>query len=173
VRNWVLNWPMSLTPDTACDQDPGEALALSVAETIACLQAEKMALQESLAAAQEAIAPLTARVAERERPPGLNRRNSGKPPSCEGLKKPPRTTRLREPAGKKPGGQPGHQGETRCQGAALDVPRDHDPSPCASCGLDLPPDPATAYRARPVCDLPEPRPRVVTEPRAPVWWALR
>lgn len=157
---------MSLTPDTACDQDPGETLALSVAETIARLQAEKVALQESLAASQEAIATLTARVAELERQLGLNSRNSGKPPSSDGLKKPPRTTSLREPSGKKPGGQPGHKGETLCQVAEPDVTLDHYPSHCASCGSDLPPDPATEYSARQVFDLPEPQPLVVTEHRA-------
>jgi transposase len=121
VRNWVLNWHMSLTPDMACDQDPGEALALSVAETIARLQAEKVALQESLAASQEAIATLTARVASWSANWGSTA-GTAKPPSSDGLKKPPRTTSLREPSGKKPGGQPGHKGETLYQVAERTSP---------------------------------------------------
>ena len=43
---------------------------------------------------------LTARLAELERRLGLNSRNSGKPPSSDGLKKPPRVGSLREPTGR-------------------------------------------------------------------------
>ena len=59
------------------------------------------------------IAALKARIAELERRLGLNSSNSGKPPSSDGLKKPPRVTSLREPSDKPPGGQKGHKGETR------------------------------------------------------------
>ena len=49
----------------------------------------------ALVAAQAAeIAALKARIAELERRLGLNSSNSGKPPSSDGLRKPPRVRRL-------------------------------------------------------------------------------
>jgi transposase len=53
-----------------------------------------------------------ARIAELERRFGLNSSNSGKPPSSDGLRKPPRVSSLRERTGKRSGGQKGHPGET-------------------------------------------------------------
>ena len=60
-------------------------------------------------AQRKEIAALTARVAELERRLGLNSSNSGKPPSSDGLNKPPRAVSLREKTGKKSGGQKGHK----------------------------------------------------------------
>ena len=107
-----------------------------------------------------------ARIAELERRLGLNSSNSGKPPSSDGLKKPPRVSSLREPSGKKTGGQKGHPGETLCRVEKPDVTMDHYPETCAACGEPLTAAMATGHLARQVFDLPEPRPLIVTEHRA-------
>src|SRR5271169_1325909 len=120
----------------------------------------------ALIAAQAAeIAALKAHIAELERRLGLNSSNSGKPPSSDGLKKPRRVSSLREPSGKKTGGQKGHPGETRCQVANPDTTIDHYPPACAGCGKPLAAATATGHVARQVFDLPEPT-LIVTEHRA-------
>jgi transposase len=111
-------------------------------------------------------AALKARIAELERRLGLNSGNSGKPPSSDGLKKPPRTRSSREPSGKKPGGQKGHKGETLRQVAEPDNIVDHFPPACTACGAAVTLAMSSGHSARQVFDLPEPRPLVVTEHRA-------
>jgi transposase len=124
-----------------------------------------------LVLAQEArhvaeMAGLRERTAELERRLGLNSGNSGKPPSSDGLKKPPRVGNLRQPSGKQTGGQPGHPGETLRRTEAPDTTVDHYPQACATCGTALTQAMATDHVARQVFDLPEPRPLMVTEHRA-------
>ena len=86
--------------------DPATLEHLSPHDLIALLLA-----QEARHAAE--MAAMQARIAELERRLSLNSSNSGKPPSSDGLKKPVRVSSLREPSGKKPGGQKGHPGR-RC-----------------------------------------------------------
>jgi transposase len=108
---------------------------------------------------------LQARVAELERRLGLNSSNSGKPPSSDGLKKPSRVGSLRQPSGRKTGGQKGHPGETLRRSATPDATIDHYPRTCSACGAGLTAVMATDHVARQVFDLPEPRPLIVTEHR--------
>ena len=91
------------------------------------------------------VLSLAARLDELERRLGLNSTNSGKPPSSDGLSKPPagkqkrrRTGSLREKSGRKPGGQKGHEGETLRQVAEPDAITDHYPETCPNCrfGID-------------------------------------
>ena len=143
--------------------DPAALNQLSKDELIALTQAQ---------AAE--IAALKARLDELERRLGLNSSNSGKPPSSDGLKKPPRWTRSsRERSGKKPGGQKGHKGETLRQVAEPDAVIDHFPSSCAACSEDLTPAMSTGFSARQVFDLPDPPPPLVTEHRAHVCTCAR
>src|SRR5213080_4137079 len=65
-----------------------------------------------IAALRAENAALLGRLAELERRLGLNSSNSGKPPSSDGLKKSARVSSLREPSGRKTGGQSGHPGKT-------------------------------------------------------------
>lgn len=107
-----------------------------------------------------------ARIAELERQLALNSRNSSKPPSSDGLKKPARVRSLRKRSGRKSGGQPGHPGETLRQSGTPDATIDHYPEDCEACGAALTAAMATDHVARQVFDLPEPQPLVVTEHRA-------
>ena len=137
----------------------GDEAAASSEAVIAALRAENAELRCE-------ITMLMGRLAELERQIGLNSSNSGKPPSSDGLKKPARVSSLREPSGKKTGGQPGHRGETLCRTETPDVTIDHYPQTCTACGAALTAAMATGHVARQVFDLPEPPPLIVTEHRA-------
>jgi transposase len=134
--------------------------------SIGALQAltEHLIAQNALLVGEKDV--LLAGVAELERRLGLNNSNSGKPPSSDGLKKPPRVSSLREPSGKKSGGQKGHPGETLCRVEQPDATIDHYPQACTGCGEALTATTATGHVARQVFDLPEPRPLIITEHRA-------
>jgi transposase len=148
---------MAPADDTPCgDSAPA---ATNSAALIAALQAENERLR-----AENAV--LTARLADLERRLGLTSRNSGKPPSSDGLKKPPRVRSLREPTGKQTGGQPGHPGKTLRRTETPDATINHYPIACAACGEALSEAMATDHVARQVFDLPDPKPLVVTEHRA-------
>jgi transposase len=127
-------------------------------ERFAALEAENAAQTKRIAEQQE-------RIAELERRLGLNSSNSGKPPSSDGLKKPARVKSLREPSGKKAGGQKGHPGETLRQVENPDVIVDHYPGACRKCDHAITADSGIGYQSRQVFDVPEPK-VVVTEHRA-------
>ena len=119
---------------------------------VAALMAENRALKE--------------RVAELEWRLGRDSSNSGKPPSSDGLKREARVRSLREPSGKKSGGQEGHEGKTLRQVDNPDEVIDYYPEVCANCGTALDAAAATDYQKRQVFDLPKPQPIKVTEHRA-------
>jgi transposase len=96
---------------------------------------------------------------------GKNSTNSSVPPSKNGFAKP---KSLRTPSGKKPGGQPGHEGSTLIVSEAPDVIVEHKVCICDHCSANIPSD-ATPIRhiPRQVVDI-EIR-RVITEHRADVY----
>ncbi len=125
-------------------------------------QAERMQLTQQLEAAQE-------EGQQSRRSLGLNSSNSGKPPSSDGLAKPPasqRTRSQRRRSGRRSGGQKGHRGTTLHQTDNPDRIQEHFPQACGRCGKALRrADVDGEAKRRQVFDLPEPKPEV-TEHRA-------
>src|ERR1700733_3213522 len=130
-----MAWPEGIP----CRDDG--ASAVSGDAVIEALRAENALLRGENAA-------LMGRLAELERRLGLNSSNSGKPPSSDGLKKPPRVSSLRESSGKKSGGQKGHPGETLRRVETPDATIHHYPQTCSACGEPLTAAMATDHVAR-------------------------
>lgn len=107
-------------------------------------------LEARLAEQEKRITELEARLAQ-------NSRNSSKPPSSDGYAKPaPKKRSLRQPSGRKQGGQKGHEGARLEPVAYPDERIEHRPERCGGCGSDL----RDAERlegggSRQVFDLPE------------------
>jgi transposase len=120
-----------------------------LAALVVSLRGELAQARAELAQARERIAELEARL--RQTP-----RNSSRPPSSEGLDKPPpRPRSLRKKSGRKPGGQDGHEGTTLSQVARPDREVWHEPGCCGRCGAGLAGRPVTGVERRQVFDLPE------------------
>jgi transposase len=100
------------------------------------------------------IEALRAEVLDLKRRLAQNSRNSSRPPSSDGLSKPPPKS-LRRPSGRKPGGQQGHQGGHLAKVGIPDEIVDHVPPVCAGCQADLSDGQAVGHLARQVFDLPE------------------
>src|SRR5436309_9602014 len=93
------------------------------------LGGEKQRLQEQVEELSIQVHELLGRVAK-------DSSNSSKPPSTDGYAK--KTRSLRQPTGKKPGGQAGHPGSTRSLVAAPDEVIMVRPEKCAHCQASLP-----------------------------------
>jgi transposase len=133
----------------------------AICELFAHLEAKLEAQSVAFAAH---TAKLEARIAELEKRLNQNSSNSSKPPSSDGLKRKTQSLRSNE-NGRKPGGQPGHPGQTLLQSQAPDIIIHLPLDRCPECGVDLSAEPLVSEEKRQVFDLP-PIQLQVTEHRA-------
>lgn len=112
-------------------------------------------LLEENAALKQIIEMLTAKIAELEKRLNKNSKNSSKPPSSDGLSKPPRTTSLRESGKRKSGGQFGHPGETLRQVSNPNEIKTHSLLECPSCQISLSDIDTKHHIKRQVFDIPK------------------
>src|SRR5881275_1930772 len=111
------------------------------------------ALVAELLPLKEQLAQANARIKELEDSVSKDSRTSSKPPSSDGLGRPPRSSR--RPSGKRPGGQAGHAGHTLVMGEQPDEVVRYRPQVCRQCGEDLSTVLGSVAERRQVLDLPE------------------
>ena len=137
---------------------------LAVIEKQAGAVAEFSRFTERTAFLEEENEELRKRIKELEGRLGMNSRNSHRPPSSDGLSRPPVSRRK---GGRPKGGPKGHKGHTL---QMVDDPHhvvDHTAPKCSACGHELTDVEATACERRQVFDLP-PSQVEVTEHRSHV-----
>ncbi len=125
----------------------------------AALRAENAALRAEAQVLRERVKALEERLAR-------NSRNSGKPPSSDGLAK-PKPKSLRPKSLRPTGGQPGHPGHTLRKVDKPDKIVSHRVEHCSGCGRSLAGRAPDRIECRQVHDLPEPR-LEVTEHQAEI-----
>ena len=118
----------------------------------AALHAQLHVQAAQITAQEQVIGTLSARVKELDDQRTTNSRNSSKPPSSDGYARRPRS--LRQPSGKKPGGQPGQVGSALHMVDQPDQIVVHSLAVCGQCQHSLADVPARRYERRQVVDLP-------------------
>ena len=130
-------------------------------------QAQLITMLETLNAEQDKmIKVLEARIEVLENNQKKDSSNSSKPPSSD-IGKLQRTQSLRTKSGKKPGGQPGHSGETLSFTATPNEVVIHAVKQCGCCGKSLSGSTVVDYERRQVFDIP-PIEMLVTEHRSEI-----
>lgn len=137
----------------------------SLVDYILLLQQQVESLRQQVDATQQQVKTLQQKVTSLEAQLQQSSRNSNKPPSSDGFKKPAPKS-LRKNGERKPGGQQGHSGHTLKKVASPDHIHIIPLNQCV-CGKDLSQTPAIDHDCRQVFDLPEPR-LEVTENRAEI-----
>jgi transposase len=122
--------------------DAGPEAVIALVEQLLGLIAEQ----------QVAIRHLSTRVKQLEDQLATRSQNSSKPPSSDGFAH--KTHSRRQKSGRKPGGQPGHAGQTLRMVASPDHTLVHAPTQCQQCGASLADVPTTVAERRQVFDLP-------------------
>lgn len=128
---------------------------LAKQSSIALLIKQVAQLTKRLDRLEQENTVLREKLAKYENP--KNSRNSSLPPSKD-QNRPPRTKSLREQTGKKPGGQPGHEGNTLKMTSTPDKILKHIPEYCSCCGNDLSDLPCEVIGKRQVVDIPPVQP---------------
>ena len=119
---------------------------------------ENAVLREEIAGLWRENAGLREEIADLRGQLSKNSSNSSKPPSSDGLKKPPRIAgSTRGKSGKRSGGQVGHAGGTLKQVADPNAIERHEAGCCRHCRAGLTAAMVTGVSKRQVFDLPEPR----------------
>lgn len=132
----------------------GTPSIVELLERLARLEARLVEVERDNAVLRQQNAVLQAENADLRARLGQDSSNSSKPPSSDGLGKPaPKSLRTR--SGRRPGGQPGHEGRTLRQ---VDTPHErarHEPTGCGGCGHDLSAAAVAGVSVRQVFDLPD------------------
>ena len=113
-----------------------------------------LGLAAAVEALQGQVAVLDCRMSEMEARLKQTSRNSSKPPSSDGLAKPPPTRSQRRASGRKPGGQPGSEGHHLAQVTEPDRVVAYEPERCGGCGGGLEDAEFLGAERRQVFDLP-------------------
>jgi transposase len=95
------------------------------------------------------------RIADLEAQLKQNSKNSSKPPSSDSPFVKPTPKSLRGRSGRKPGGQPGHEGRTLLRVQRPDRVIRHEPRRCGGCGAGLSTAVRVGVEARQVFDIPK------------------
>jgi len=131
-------------------------LVLQLQEEVSQLREENEKLRTENKGLRTENVALNSEVEKLKSQVAKNSRNSNKPPSSDGLKKPPIKPAFPRKRGKKSGGQPGHAGKTLELSETPDYTNTLLPGKCV-CGTPLKKEEATIVEVRQVFDIPPPK----------------
>ena len=133
-------------------------LEATIQQQQATIQQQQATIQQQQATIQQQqvhIEELQVQVRDLKVRLSKNSLSSSKPPSSDGLKKPPKSQR--EKSGKKPGGQKGRVGKGLAKVENPDVVITHTPTSCNGCGSRLDEVVGFCVESRQIFDIPEPK----------------